>query len=158
MFKAERTTTIVIVLLMCGLTGLGLASGYPRQAILFPIVASACAIFFAIMRHLEIGKAEVVGYDDAELREVMRTDAGALELREAMRPFAWVVGVLIFLYLFGYQIGLTAYVFTFLISHSIGWRTALGISVGTAIGIFLIFTQVLNSLLPVGLVGDALGF
>lgn len=158
MFTAERTTSIVIVMLMASLTLMGVLSGYPRQAILFPIVTTACGILFTAMRFLEFGRAQAAAAHDPQAKQKLKASGERLEVRAALVPFAWVLGVLIFLYLFGYQVGLTAYVFTFLIAHSTGLKLALGISAGTAALIYLIFTVVLQSLLPVGLVGDALGF
>ena len=160
MFRAERTTILVIVLAMCALTAFGLLMGYPRQAILFPIVACVCAIVFAAMRFIEIARAEraAAGGADPDELAALRDDAGSLELRAAARPFAWVFGALLFIWLLGYLAGLTVYVFAFLIAHRISFRTTLAVTAGTALGIYLIFAQILKVLLPVGFLGDALGF
>lgn len=160
MYKAERITIAVIVVFMCSFTLLGWMQGYPRQAILFPILASGLVIAFAAMRYWEIGRnLSLAGGDlSQEERGELENEAGELEIVSAIRPFLWVFAALIFLWLFGFLAGLTLYVLAFLMAHRIGWIISVLVAAGTCVFVFVVFQIILGVLLPVGLILDLLGF
>ena len=156
MYWAERVTIGTILLLICGSTLYGLASGYPRQAILFPIITSVCAVIFSIMRLIETAQSRR-SLSENEIAEAER-EAAALGARDAVVPFLWVFGALIFLWLLGYAVGLTAYVLVFLLAHGISPVRSVLVALGTSVFIYVIFHTVLKVLLPVGVLGTLLGY
>lgn len=156
MYRAERITIGAVLLLICGSTLYGLIGGYPRQAILFPVITSVCVVFFSVMRFIETARASrSLAENDIAAAE---GEAAALSVRDAVVPFLWVFAALIFLWLLGYVVGLTVYVLVFLLAHGIGAAKSVLIALGTSVFIYVIFHTVLKVLLPAGVLGTLLGF
>lgn len=159
MFRREGITVAAIVAFVCGFTLLGWVQGYPRQAILFPIIVSVLIAVFGAFRYWEIGRtlaAAGPGPDEERKRELAK-DAGDLQILSAVRPFLWIFAVLGFIWLLGFLAGLTLYVLVFLIAHRIPWRRAVLVAAGTFVFVLVIFQIVLGVLLPVGLIPELIG-
>ena len=155
---AERATIAAIVAFIVGLTGVGLAMGYPRQAILFPVLASILTVAFAAMRLREGRRAanEEPGTDPGRAAEDEAPKG--LDAKAVAIPFLWVFAVLPGLWLLGTLVGLTLYVLAFLISHGVGWRRAVAVALGTLVFIHLVFEIALRVRLPIGYLRDAVGW
>ena len=157
MRRAETATIAGITLFVCGLTAIGVAQGYPRQAILFPLVASALILLFAALRLRElwwVSRAEAVA-DEGETDSAEGRVSG---MRGDVRAFAWVFAVLPAIWLAGYVVGLTLYVLAFLLAHGIGTLRAGAIALGAGAFVQVVFGMVLKVLLPVGVLGALAGF
>jgi hypothetical protein len=141
--------------LVIGLTAYGYALGYPGEALFFPVLVSVCLLAFTGMRLIEARReARVLATPDHPA-----TVDGEEELEETasaaayVRPFVWIFAIIPALYLLGYQIGLPVYVFIFLMLHRVSLAISLAVSVGTAIFVYVVFSRVLQVLLPAGLIG-----
>ncbi len=124
---------------------------YPMAAKRLPLAVSLLGIILSLMviweamrpsRQPEKGEEAPLAEEDVHAK--VAGDA-------LMKALAWVVGVLVAVYLLGLQVGLAFYAFLYCKLHGGGWLGSVVLGLGIMIFIYLIFVLLLNTIFPAGL-------
>lgn len=147
----ELTILIGIILFMGGFIGYGWINDYPKQVLAFPVTIFGLTVAFTLFRLIEIkfGRHLLTehGTDQAQ-------NEGDISL---VKSFLWILSILPFLWILGFELGISLYVLIFCIAQNIRWLIALPVAIASYAFIAVIFNGVLGANLPKGVLLSMLG-
>jgi len=145
---ADRIFTLGLIVFLLGFLGLGVWHyDYGWTVLRFPVLIglSGCLIC--------LGNLALAGPEPAAAQPVEKKANGTIGLRQALPAMAWIVALLPVIWVLGYVIGLTLYVFTYLKTHGQSWTVSAVLAACTLIVVYGGFVRLLGISLPVWPIG-----